>query len=79
MEFRHAVAQRLKELCNQQKLSAYDLSNRSTVSRTAITDLLNAKYKRPNGGRILELCIALKISVFDFYNTPYFKKKDIDI
>lgn len=73
MDIKQKVGQRIRELRKKLDLSQEALAYEAEVDRTYVTDVENGR--RNVSLEILEKLIkALKVSVFEFFNSAQFKK-----
>lgn len=66
------TAKRIRELCNERKITPNGLSYISGVSQSTIKSILNGESKNPGIVTIKKLCDGLEITVGEFFNTEEF-------
>lgn len=67
------VAQRVRELCREHEISAYELAKRSHMSPSTIRSILNGDDGRNTRiSSIFKICCGLKISLAEFFDTDLF-------
>jgi len=79
MNTKEAVAERIKELCNERDLKINGLANLCGVSPSTIYSLLNTKSKNPGVVTIKIICDGLDISVREFFDSDLFNKTEQEI
>lgn len=67
------LAERIKVLCQERKMSYYSLSYKSTVPITTIMNIVHCITKNPGIFTIIKLCDGLGITIQEFFNTEEFK------
>ena len=72
------VAKRILQLCDESKLSVNKLGAISGLDTSTISSILYGKSKNPGIRTILDLCYALGISLYDFFNDELFKNKNLE-
>lgn len=78
MTTREAVGQRILNLCKERGISPNKLGVISGVDPSTITSIFYGKSKNPGITTIKMLCDGLEISLFEFFDDPLFKTKDLD-
>ena len=73
MNAKEAVAERIKELCQERKLAVNALANRCGVPPSTFYSILNTKSKNPGVITIQKLCDGLEISVREFFDSELFE------
>ena len=79
MNTKEAVAERIKELCNERDLKINGLANLCGVSPSTVYSLLNTKSKNPGVVTIKIICDGLDISVREFFDSDLFNKTEQEI
>lgn len=72
MDTREAIANRIKELINEQNITANKLASISAVPQATIKSILNGESKNPGTVTIKKLCDGLEITLAEFFDTPEF-------
>ena len=78
MKLNQAISLRLRELLTQRTMTQYQLSSRSGVPKSTISNLLHCAYDSVKLRIIHELCQGLSISISDFFNSPLFDEANLD-
>lgn len=73
MEKQKILAERLKLLCMERKMSYYMLSCRSGVPISTIMNIIHCTTKNPGIFTIVRICAALHITVREFFGTEEFE------
>lgn len=79
MNTKEAVAQRIKELCEQHELTINALANLAGVPPSTIYSMLNQKSQNPGVVTIKKLCDGLQITVRDFFESDLFDTTEQEI
>lgn len=73
------VVKRIRELCDERKITPNALSYLSGISQSTVKSILNGESKNPGIVTIKKLCDGLDISIVDFFNTDEFKTLEQEI
>lgn len=68
------LVDRIKQLCMMKKIKINTLANMAGLPPSTLYSILSFKSKNPKFKTICKICIALHISVFEFYNVDMFKE-----
>lgn len=79
MRIKEAIAKRIIELCNENKLSINALANNSGVPPTTIYSMLNEKSQNPGTVSIKKICDGLEISIRKFFDSDLFDDLEQEI
>lgn len=79
MDTRVAVANRIKSLCAERKITANKLSTISAVPQATIKSILNGESKNPGIVTLKKLCDGLEITLGEFFSTPEFDELEQEI
>ena len=74
----NVITNRIVELCTLNNLYTNQLANLAGLPSSTIRCIYYGRSKNPGIRTILNLCQALDISIFDFFNHPSFKDKEIE-
>lgn len=66
------LANRINELCKEQRISYYTLSYKSTVPLTTLLHIVDGSTQNPGIMTIIKICEGLNISIKDFFDTEEF-------
>ena len=78
MTLADALAARIEELLREYNLTQYKLSQLSGVPQSTISDIRLKKNKSVNVTIIHDLMDGLNLGLDDFFNTPLFKRENIE-
>ena len=70
MDTREAIANRIRFLCKERKITPNKLSSISAVPQATVKSILNGESKNPGAVTIKKLCDGLEISLGEFFGTP---------
>lgn len=77
MLFKEAISKRIYELCDINNITPNKLAELSAVAPSTLQDMLSLKVSNPSSYVIFQLCITLKISLKDFFDSDLFNPKNI--
>ena len=78
MKLEEAITKRIYKLCEEKNISINKLSNLAGLPSATIRYIFYGKSKNPGTRTLLDICQALQISLFDFFNDDLFKNKDLE-
>lgn len=78
MKLNQAVSLRLQTLLSENDMTQYQLSSRSGVSKSTISNILHCHYDSIKLRIIHELCQGLSISISDFFASTLFDEDNLD-
>ncbi len=79
MDTREAIANRIRQLCKEQKITPNGLSNLAAVPQATVKSILNGESKNPGTVTIKKLCDGLEITLGEFFSTPEFDALEQEI
>lgn len=79
MSIYYLVVARIRELCEERKITPNALSYLSGISQSTVKSILNGESKNPGIVTIKKLCDGLDISIVEFFNTDEFKNLEQEI
>ncbi len=79
MDTREAIANRIRQLCNERNMTPNGLSTISAVPQATIKSILNGESKNPGSVTIKKLCDGLEITLGEFFSTPEFDALEQEI
>ncbi len=77
MRFKEAVSRRILELCETYNYTPNGLAEAACIPPTTLQDLINCKVNNPSSSVIYKICITLKISLKEFFDSELFDFKNI--
>ncbi len=78
MKLEDAITKRIYALCEQQNISPNKLATLAGMPAGSLKSIFYGKSKNPGTRTILDLCQALNISLYDFFNDDLFKNKELE-
>lgn len=78
MKLNQAVSLRLQELMQEQSMTQYQLSSRSGVPKSTISNLMHCAYDSVKLRIIHELCQGFPVSISEFFASPLFDEVNLD-
>ena len=78
MKLEKAITNRIYALCDQYKITPNKLSTMAGLPPATVRCIFYGRSKNPGTRTLLNLCQALNISLFDFFNDPLFKTLDLE-
>ena len=79
MGTREAVANRIRQLCQERGITPNKLGTISAVSQATIKSILNGESQNPGTVTIKKLCDGFEITLGQFFSTPEFDKLEQEI
>lgn len=78
MKLEEAITKRIYSLCEAHNISPNKLATLSGMPAGSLKSIFYGRSKNTGVRTILDMCQALNISLFDFFNDDIFKDKDIE-
>lgn len=78
MKLEEAITKRIYALCEERGIAPNKLATMAGLPSATIRCIFYGKSKNPGTRTILDLCQALDITIYDFFNDDIFKDKDIE-
>ena len=78
MKLDEAIAKRILKLCEINDITPNKLANMAGLPSSTIRCIFYGRSKNPGTRTLLDICQALDITLFDFFNDDMFKNKDLD-
>lgn len=78
MKLEEAITQRIYELCSKRKITPNKLATMAGMPAGSLKSIFYGKSKNPGTRTILDLCQALEITLFDFFNDNLFKNPELE-
>ena len=79
MDTREAIANRIRDLCRERKITPNKLSSISAVPQATVKSILNGESKNPGAVTLKKLCDGLEITLGEFFSTPEFDELEQEI
>jgi len=78
MKLEKAITQRIYDLCKERNICPNKLASLSGMPAGSLKSIFYGKSKNPGTRTILDLCQALEISLYDFFDDDLFKDKNLE-
>lgn len=78
MQLNRAVSMRLNELLSEKNMTQYQLSTKSGLPRSTVSNIINYTYPSMKLRIIHELCQGLEIGINEFFSSPLFDEANLD-
>lgn len=78
MQLNEAVAERIRELCNERGMTQYRLYIASGVPQSTLSTIMSCIYPGMKLRIIYEICEGLEISLADFFGSPLFDREYLE-
>lgn len=78
MTLQEAITKRIKDLCKQNKITPNKLATNAGMPAGSLKSIFYGKSKNTGTRTLLDICGALNMSIFDFFDDEMFKDKDLE-
>ena len=78
MKLEEAITKRIYALCDERKITPNKLANMAGMPAGSLKSIFYGKSKNTGTRTILDICQALDISLYDFFNDELFKDKNLE-
>ncbi len=78
MKLEVAITKRIFDLCAERNITINKLATLSGLQVGTIRTITYGKSKNVGTRTLLDICEALDITIFDFFNDDLFKSRDIE-
>ena len=78
MKLEEAITKKIFDLCDERGIAPNKLVTMAGLPSATIKCIFYGKSKNPGTRTILDLCQALNISLFDFFNDALFKNVNLE-
>ena len=78
MKLEDAITKRIYALCDKNGISPNKLATLSSLPAGTIKSIFYGRSKNPGTRTILDICQALNITLFDFFNDDLFKDVELE-
>ena len=78
LQLNQAVSIRLSQLLTEHEMTQYQLSSRTGVPKSTISNIIHSSYDSVKLRIIHELCQGFSISISDFFQSPLFDEVNLD-
>ena len=73
MKLEEAITKRIYSLCEKNNISPNKLASMAGLPSATIRCIFYGRSKNPGTKTLLDICQALNISLYEFFNDPLFK------
>ncbi|MBE7082888.1 MAG: helix-turn-helix transcriptional regulator [Clostridiales bacterium] len=77
MKLVKAMSKRIKEIIKQKGITQYELYKLSGVPQSTISTILKGDIKTIKFSTLYDICAGLQMEFVEFFETDYFKLKNI--
>lgn len=78
MQLNRAVSIRLMELLSEKDMTQYQLSTKSGLPRSTISNIINCTYPSMKLRIVHEVCQGLEIGINEFFSSPLFDETNLE-
>ena len=78
MKLEEAITKRILNLCNEREITPNKLSAMAGLPSATVRCIFYGRSKNPGTRTLLDICQALNITLYDFFNDPLFQNKYIE-
>ena len=78
MKLEEAITKRIYDLCEKNGISPNKLATLSGLPAGSIKSIFYGKSKNPGTRTILDMCVALNITLYDFFDDELFKDENLE-
>ena len=78
MQLNRAVSIRLNELLSEKDMTQYQLSTKSGLPRSTISNIINCTYPSMKLRIVHEVCQGLEIGINEFFSSPLFDETNLE-
>ena len=78
MKLEEAITKRIFNLCYKRNITPNKLASMPALPSATIRCIFYGKSKNPGTRTLLDICQALDISLYDFFNDPLFQTKELE-
>ena len=78
MQLNQAVSMRLMELLSEKNMTQYQLSTKSGLPRSPVSNIINCTYPSMKLRIVHELCQGLEIGINAFFDSPLFDEANLE-
>lgn len=79
MDTHEAIANRIKQLCEERHITPNKLSTIAAVPQGTIKSILNGESKNPGAVTLKKLCDGFEITLGEFFSTKEFDELEQEI
>ena len=79
MKVGEAVRQRIRDLCNERKITLNKLSTISGITQSTLNNIVSGRNNSATVATIQKICNGLNISLLDFFDNDLFRNLEQEI
>ncbi len=73
MKIRDAIAQKIKKICLEKKISLNQLANMCYLRQSTLQTIMDGKSKNPKMLTVIRICDGLNVKLKDFFDDKLFE------
>lgn len=78
MKIIEAITKRILALCKERNITPNKLANLAGMPSGSLKSIFYGKSKNPGTRTLLDICQALEITLYDFFNDEMFKDRELE-
>ena len=78
MKLEQAITNRILKLCEERDISPNKLSTMAGLPSSTIRCIFYGRSKNPGVRTLLDICQALNITLYDFFNDDIFRDEELE-
>ncbi len=78
MKLEEAITNRIYDLCRERGIAPNKLASMAGLPSATIRCIFYGRSKNPGTRTLLDICQALDITLYDFFNDPIFQTNDLE-
>ena len=78
MQLEEAITKRIYDLCKERKITPNKLASMAGMPSATLRCIFYGRSKNPGTRTILDICQALNITLYEFFDDPMFKNQDLE-
>lgn len=78
MKLEEAITKRIYDLCEERKISPNKLASMAGLPSATLRCIFYGRSKNPGTRTLLDICQALEITLYDFFNDPLFQTQELE-
>ncbi len=78
MKLEEAITKRIFALCDERGIAPNKLAAMAGLPSATIRCIFYGRSKNPGTRTLLDICQALQITLYDFFNDPLFQTLDLE-
>ena len=78
MKLEEAITKRIIDLCEARNISPNKLASMAGMPSATLRCIFYGRSKNPGTRTLLDLCQALGITLYDFFDDPMFRSADLE-